>query len=264
MVHAPHNGRHPHQRLHKAISLLHWSRWIGPLCYYMALETMESRCWWWATCGTVGFRVKCGSTQRGSGNSRALQGSTCSNQESMLWWHGLDHLSHLSDECEEVVGSPVTEEVQDEQRLLPRLHWVPMSHPQLTVPNLASPFNIASRWAQSMSASLSHPSSRASSAAWHSCNSGECNFHMHSASPNCHQIGSNKYLPEGQAVYIEELHHFGSQYAGRTSPWASKKLLSWNPDYLEAGYLLVPDKRAQAHLCFWAACSQEAYASIAF
>ena len=29
------------------------------------------------------------------------------------------------------------------------------------------------------------------------------------------------------------------------------------PDYFEAGYLLVPDKRAQAHLRFWAACSQE-------
>ena len=28
-------------------------------------------------------------------------------------------------------------------------------------------------------------------------------------------------------------------------------------DYLEVGYLLVPDKRAQALLCYWAACSRD-------
>jgi len=236
MVHAPHNGRHPHQRLHKAISLLHWSRWIGPLCYYMALETMESRCWQWAMCGTVGFRVKHGSTQRGSGNLRALQGSTCSNRESMLWWHGLDHLSQS---FERWVWGGCWKSSNWGSAGWAMPFTSPALGPNISPPTHCSKFSLAVQhhieMGTVMSAPLSHPSSRASSAAQHSCSSGECNFHMHSASPNCHRIGSNKHLPEGRAAYIEELHHFGSQYTGRTSPWASKKLLSWNQITLRLG-----------------------------
>jgi len=33
--------------------------------------------------------------------------------------------------------------------------------------------------------------------------------------------------------------------------------LSWNADYLEVGYLLLPDVQAQARLRFWAACSRD-------
>ena len=45
----------------------------------------------------------------------------------------------------------------------------------------------------------------------------------------------------------------GDEYAVKEATWTSKKSLNWNPEFLEVGYLLVPDPKAQAWLCYWAA-----------
>lgn len=115
-------------------------------------------------------------------------------------WGRITLASHLGDVQEDDAGSLMDADVQDNQQLLPRPHWVPASHPQLTVPTPASPFNIASKWVQSMSASSSLSGSRASSAAKHSRSSGECDFRTCSASPSRGRAGSNVQLPEGQAA----------------------------------------------------------------
>ena len=39
--------------------------------------------------------------------------------------------------------------------------------------------------------------------------------------------------------------------------WTNKKPLNWNLDFLEVGFLLVPDPKSQAHLHYWAACSTD-------
>ena len=147
-------------------------------------------------------------------------------------------------------------ESQEGQQLLPHPSWVPAAHPQLVVPTPASPLNVASRWVQSMSTSLSLPSSRASSAARHSHSSGECDFCQCSASPGHSRSEPQNQLPEWWAAYIEELRTLGSQYIDTDATWASKKPLSWNSDYLDIGYLLLLDLGAQACLRYWAACSQ--------
>ncbi|EDQ99137.1 uncharacterized protein LACBIDRAFT_335304 [Laccaria bicolor S238N-H82] len=41
------------------------------------------------------------------------------------------------------------------------------------------------------------------------------------------------------------------------NPWTSKKPLAWDMDYIKVGYLLVPDRRAQAHLRYWSACLRD-------
>ena len=64
-------------------------------------------------------------------------------------------------------------------------------------------------------------------------------------------------MPNQQAVFIKKLRELASQYTSTVNPWTSKRPLTWNPDYLEVGYLLIPDIHVQAQLCFWAACSRD-------
>ncbi|EDR04305.1 uncharacterized protein LACBIDRAFT_330818 [Laccaria bicolor S238N-H82] len=167
-------------------------------------------------------------------------------------------VSRLGDVYEGKTGSPMDTESQHNQQVLPRPSWVPATHPQLAVPVPTSPLNMASRWVQSMIAPLSLPRSRASSAACHSRSSGDHDFHRCSASPEHSQAEPKDQLPEWRASYIKELCTLGGQYANDAAIWASKKPLSWNLDYLDIGYLLLPDLRVQAHLCYWAACLQDA------
>ena len=64
-------------------------------------------------------------------------------------------------------------------------------------------------------------------------------------------------MPQQRAVFIERLRALAGQYPSTISPWVSKKPLTWNIDFLEVGYLLVPDVCAQARLRYWAVCSPD-------
>ncbi|EDQ98716.1 uncharacterized protein LACBIDRAFT_296822, partial [Laccaria bicolor S238N-H82] len=166
-------------------------------------------------------------------------------------------VSRLGDVYEDNDISSVEADALDGTHLLPRPHWVPASHPPLLVPTPASPLNVASKWIQSMVAPSSHSGSRASSAARLSHSSGERDLRTRSASPDRGRTASRDQLPEGRAAYINDLRSLGSQYATPVSAWVSKKPLEWNVDYLDIRFLLVPDKKAQACLCYWAACSRD-------
>ena len=172
-------------------------------------------------------------------------------------WGRITLVSRLGDFNEDDTRSLSTVHSLEEQRLLPRPQWVPESHPQLVVPVPNSPLNVASRWVQSMSAASSLSNSRDSSAARRSRSSGEHGLRRRSASPDHRQGGSRDQLPEGRAAYIDELRNMGGQYTSVIKAWVGKKPLAWNMDYLEVGYLLVPDARAQARLRYWAACSRD-------
>ena len=172
-------------------------------------------------------------------------------------WGRITLASRLSHVREDDVENFADADAQEDRQPLPRPHWVPATHPQLTVPTPASPLRIASRWVQSMSASSSLSSSRASSAARRSRSLGEHEVRTRSASPSHSRAGSKVQLPEGRAAYVDDLRSLGSQHEGVVSAWTSKKPLTWSMDYLEVGYLLVPDKRAQARLRYWAACSRD-------
>lgn len=171
-------------------------------------------------------------------------------------WGRITLVSRMGDVCEDDIDNFMDTEEQEEHRLLPRPAWVPTSHPQLTVPTPVSPLSVASRWVRSMSASSSFSDSRASSMTRHSRSSGGRDAHRRSASPGHARGQADSQLPSGRSMYVDELRHLGSQYAGEVSVWASKKPLTWNVDYLDVGYLLVPDPKAQARLRYWAACSQ--------
>ena len=49
----------------------------------------------------------------------------------------------------------------------------------------------------------------------------------------------------------------GDEYAVREAMWTNKKPLNWNLDFLEVGFLLVPDPKSQVRLRYWAACSTD-------
>ena len=57
--------------------------------------------------------------------------------------------------------------------------------------------------------------------------------------------------------FLTELWKIGDEYAVQEVTWLSKKPLNWNPDFLEVGYLLIPDPKAQARLRYWAAGSSD-------
>jgi len=156
-------------------------------------------------------------------------------------WGRITLVSRLSDECVNDQGSPMIAEPDELQVPLPRPHWVSSSHPQLSIPRSASPAIVASRWVQAMSASLSHSGSRASSVPRHSRSSGDRDSHRRSASPQRSLPRPTDTMPNHQAVFVDTLRDIAGQYPSTVSPWASKKPLSWNADYLEVGYLLLPD-----------------------
>lgn len=56
---------------------------------------------------------------------------------------------------------------------------------------------------------------------------------------------------------MDELRQLGQEFDIINPPWTSKKVLSWNVDFLEVGYLLIGQEAAQARLCYWAACSPD-------
>ena len=56
---------------------------------------------------------------------------------------------------------------------------------------------------------------------------------------------------------MESLRELANQYQLVVNPWVSKKPLAWNTDFLDVGYLLVPNDNAQARLRYWAASSQD-------
>jgi len=53
---------------------------------------------------------------------------------------------------------------------------------------------------------------------------------------------------------VDELQELASQFPSTANPWMSKRPLAWNIDFLEVGYLLIPNVRAQACLQYWATC----------
>ena len=167
-------------------------------------------------------------------------------------------VSRLGEVCDDYQGSPMVAESTEQQPLLPRLHWVSPSHPPLPVPQPASPITVASRWVQAMSASSSHSSSRASSAARHSGSSRDRDSLRRSASPPRSHLRSASSMPNQCAVFVEKLRELSGQYPSMVNPWVSKRPLAWNADFLEVGYLLIPDIKAQARLRYWAACSRDA------
>lgn len=77
-----------------------------------------------------------------------------------------------------------------------------------------------------------------------------------SASPptsSCKQL-----LPASWSSFLAELRKLGDKFAVHEATWSSKKPLSWNPDLLDVGFLLIPDPKAQARLRYWASCSSDA------
>ncbi|KIJ91334.1 hypothetical protein K443DRAFT_14485 [Laccaria amethystina LaAM-08-1] len=146
--------------------------------------------------------------------------------------------SRLGDVCDDYQGSPMVAEPADQQPLLPRPHWVSKSHPLLPIPQPAPSVTIASRWAQAIS--------------------GDRDPFRRSASPPQNHPRSTSSMPKQRAAFVEKLREISDQYLTSVTPWISKKPLAWNADYLEIGYLLIPDVRAQARLRYWAACSRDA------
>jgi len=171
-------------------------------------------------------------------------------------------VSCLGDICDNYQGSPMVAEPSEPQAFLPHPHWVSTSHPQLSIPQSTPPATVASRWVQAMSASSSHSSSRASSAAHQSRSLGDCDSQQWSASPQHTHSSSVIAMPNQRAVFVENLHELAGQYSSTVDPWMSRKPLAWNPDYLEVGYLLIPNVWAQAQLCYWAACSRDAHTTL--
>lgn len=167
-------------------------------------------------------------------------------------------VSRLGNIRDDYQGSPMVAESGESQISLPRPHWVSPSHPTLSVPQPSSPAVASSHWVQAMSAPSSHSGSRASSAARYSRGSGDISFHRRSASPQrSHQRLANT-MPSQRAVFVEELRELAGQFSSTVKPWVSKRPLSWNVDYLEVGYLLIPDIRVQARLRYWTTCSRDA------
>ena len=163
--------------------------------------------------------------------------------------------SRLGDVCTDYQGSPIEADPSEPQALLPRPHWVPPSHPPLLVPQAASPVSAVSHWVQAMAASPSRSSSRGSSVARHPRSSGDRDSRRRSASPQRSNLRTTTVMPHQRAAFVEDLRDIANQYSSAMDPWTSRKPLVWNTDYLEVGYLLVPDIRAQARLRYWAACS---------
>ena len=163
-------------------------------------------------------------------------------------------VSRIGDVCDDYQGSPMVAEPIEPQALLPRPHWVPSSHPPLPVPQPTSPTSVTSRWVQAMSASSSQVSSRGSSAAHYSRSSGDRDGHRRSASPHS-RTRSTGSMPPHRALFIEKLKELEGQYPNTAKPWVGKKPLAWNIDFLDVGYLIIQDVRAQARLRYWAAIS---------
>ena len=142
--------------------------------------------------------------------------------------------------------------------VLPRPSWVPESHPDIPVPRVPASTDAPSRWVQAMSApSPLMSQSRASSAARQSSASERHHSRdsRRSASP---PVSSRKsLLPPSRSSFLAELRRIGDEYAIQEATWSSKKPLNWNLDFLDVGYLLVSDPKAEARLRYWAACSNE-------
>lgn len=99
-------------------------------------------------------------------------------------WGRITLGSRLGDVYEDHQGSPMPSKSSEPHALLPCPRWVSPSQPQLAVPSPTLPVTVASRWVQAMTAPSSHSSSRASSIARHSKNSGGYDSRQRSASPH--------------------------------------------------------------------------------
>ena len=62
-------------------------------------------------------------------------------------------------------------------------------------------------------------------------------------------------MPPHRALFIEKLRELEGQYPNTAKPWVGKKPLAWNINFLDVGYLIIQDVRAQARLHYWAAIS---------
>ena len=143
-------------------------------------------------------------------------------------------------------------------RLLPRPAWVPDSHPDIPVPQPPATTDVPSRWVQAMSAPSPTPShSRMSSVpqpSWASaCHSSRDSRRSASPSSSFRQ----SVLPASRSSFVLELRKMGDEFATHEATWTCRKPLNWNPDFLDVGYLLVPDPKSQARLRYWAACSSD-------
>ncbi|EDR10034.1 uncharacterized protein LACBIDRAFT_325588 [Laccaria bicolor S238N-H82] len=172
-------------------------------------------------------------------------------------WGRVTLASRLGDVYDDFQGSPMVADPSPAQALLPRPHWVPSSHPALTIPHPTSPMMATASGVQAMLASPSRSGSRASSAAQRSRSSGDQDFRRRSASPQRRHSHLDIAMPSQRAAFVEELRKLADQYSITTKPWVSKKPLTWNTDFLEVGYLLIPDARAQARLRYWAVSARE-------
>ena len=151
--------------------------------------------------------------------------------------------------------------LDDLQDLLPRPYWAPASYPRLCVPRPSSPLSSDSRWIQSMAAAASSgPPSRSFSIQMHvprSQRGGDLLGHRRSASPVRSSSHSATSLLPQQARFVDKLQRMGQEFVIIDPLWTSKKLLAWNEDFIEVGYMLIGDEGAQAHLRYWASCSPD-------
>ena len=171
----------------------------------------------------------------------------------------LPFLTRLSDTCMIEAEGDAMSVLDDLQDLLPCPHWAPTSYPRLCVPRPSSLLSSDSRWIQSMAAAASSgPPSRSSSIQAHvphSQRGGDLLGCRRSASPVHSSSHSATSLLPQRACFVDELQRMGQEFVIIDPLWTSKKLLAWNKDFLEVGYLLIGDEGAQARLRYWASCS---------
>lgn len=120
-------------------------------------------------------------------------------------WGWVTLESCLGEVDQDYQGSPIASASNEPLAALPWPHWVPPSHPQLSIPRPMSPVGVISRWGQAMSAASSHSDSRASLAAHHPCSSADWESRRCSASPQCNHAHPAKAMPNQQVAFVEEL-----------------------------------------------------------
>jgi len=181
-----------------------------------------------------------------------------SSKEHFDKWGRLHLLSELSSDSSAGSASPsiTSQHAKLAIEVLPRPSWVPDSHPDIPVPRPLPPVNPPSRWVLAMSApSPLLPLSRASSTTRHSNASGQHSSWDSQDSASLTTSSRQSLLLMSRSAFLAEVRKIGDEYAVQEATWTSKKPLNWNVDFLEVGYLLVPDPKSQARLRYWAASS---------
>ncbi|EDQ98425.1 uncharacterized protein LACBIDRAFT_302374 [Laccaria bicolor S238N-H82] len=142
--------------------------------------------------------------------------------------------------------------------MLPRPSWVPEAHPSIPVPRMTASEEIPSRWVQAMSAPSPLLSQSRASSVRRSDTSERRSSRDSRRSASPPTSSRKQLLPASRSTFLAELRRLGDEFAVREATWSSKKPLNWNLEFLDVGFLLIPDPKAQARLRYWAACSGDA------